>query len=177
MKKKTKTALVNPGWVSYRVRFIDSAPPIAPEKPIESLYLIGSLRNRKIPLLGDEIRKLGIEVFDAWQCPGPHADDFWRQYEKGRGHSYKEALSGAAAQNVFYFDKTNLDKRQAAVLVMPAGKSAHLELGYMRGCGKRAYILFDGEPKRWDVMYNFATAVFTSKKDLLEELKRSHDSH
>jgi nucleoside 2-deoxyribosyltransferase len=41
---------------------------------------------------------------------------------------------------------------------MPAGKSGHLELGYMIGCGKPCIIYFNEEPDddRWDVMVQFA---------------------
>jgi hypothetical protein len=38
------------------------------------------------------------------------------------------------------------------------GKSAHLELGYSIGMGKEAHILFDEEPDRFDLMYNFIPA-------------------
>jgi nucleoside 2-deoxyribosyltransferase len=69
---------------------------------------------------------------------------------------------------VFEFDKFHLDRCDAAVLLMPAGKSAHLELGYMRGKGKPGFILFDEEPERYDVMVKFATDIFFKKEDLFE---------
>jgi len=62
------------------------------------------------------------------------------------------------------------------VLVLPAGKSGHLELGYMIGQGKPGYILLDGEPERFDVMYNFATGVFTNLSDLLKVIGGSIDA-
>ena len=53
---------------------------------------------------------------------------------------------------------------------MPCGKSGHLELGYFLGSGKRGYILFDGEPERWDVMYQFADGIYFKYDDLKKEL-------
>jgi hypothetical protein len=53
---------------------------------------------------------------------------------------------------------------------VPAGKSGHLELGYMLGQGKKGYIFFDKEPERWDVMYQFATGIFFNKEELIQEL-------
>ena len=44
-----------------------------------------------------------------------------------------EALAGCAAGRVFNFDKSHLDRCDAAVLALPGGKSAHLELGHMTG--------------------------------------------
>lgn len=109
-------------------------------------------------------------MFDDWYAAGPEADDYWQKYEKKRGRSYSEALDGFAANHVFGFDKHHLDSCDVGVLVLPAGKSAHLELGYLIGQGKAAYILYDQEPDRWDVMYKFATGVFTDTQALLNAL-------
>lgn len=135
-------------------------------------YLIGSLRNPLVGEIGNLLRARGVTVFDDWYAAGPEADDYWQKYEQARGRPMAEALKGAHAQDVFHFDKTNLDASGAAVLILPAGKSGHLELGYMAGTGKHTYILMDGEPDRFDVMYNFATAVFTTREQLIAELTK-----
>lgn len=124
------------------------------------VYVIGSLRNPAIPAIGNYLRARGLQVFDDWFAAGPQADDHWKEYEQGRGHNFQQALNGATANNVFRFDKTNLDRSDAAVLVMPAGKSAHLELGYIIGTGKPGFILIEDDKDRWDVMYRFATGVY-----------------
>jgi len=135
------------------------------------IYLMGSLKNQNIPVLAKEIRELGFgEVFDDWFSPGPNADDHWRDFEKVRGSTYKEALSNYAATHVFEFDKYHIDRSDIGVLVMPAGKSGHLELGYMIGSGKKCFIVFDEEPERWDVMYQFAHGLCFSYEELFEEL-------
>lgn len=139
--------------------------------PLKQIYLIGSLRNPEVPKIGDAIRGIGINVFDDWFAGGPIADDSWQEYEKGRGRSYKTALAGPAATNVFEFDHKHLVKSDAAILILPAGKSGHLELGFMAGQGKYTAILFPEEPERWDVMYKFANEVFTSVEEMLTTLK------
>jgi hypothetical protein len=139
-------------------------------KQPKSFYLIGSLRNPQIPVIGNKLREAGYEVFDEWMAAGPEADDCWQEYSDSRGHSYKEALKGYAAQHVFEFDLHHLNRCDAAILVLPAGKSGHLELGYMAGKGKPTYILFDKVPERYDVMYNFATDVFFSVEEMIKGL-------
>ena len=134
------------------------------------VYLIGSLRNKNLPQLANELRTLGFEVFDDWFSPGPKADEFWRMYEKIRGSTYKQALNNWAGKHIFEFDKFHLDRADIGVLYMPAGISGHLELGYMIGTGKKCFILFDKEPERWDIMYQFATGVCFNPKELKEEL-------
>lgn len=137
---------------------------------MSTIYVIGSLRNPRITEVGNALRAAGYDTFEDWHAGGKEADDEWQRYEKERGRGYKEALAGYHAQNVFNFDLLHLNRSDAAVLVMPAGRSAHLELGYVVGQGKLGYVLFDAEPERFDVMYNFATAVCFSLGELIQEL-------
>ena len=135
------------------------------------LYLIGSLRNPQVPIVATQLRVAGYEVFDDWMAAGPEADDWWQKYETDRGHDFKAALQGHAAHHVYEFDKAHLDSSDACVLLLPAGKSGHLEFGYMMGKGKPGWILMDGDPERFDVMYQFAGCV-TAKLDFaIEYLK------
>jgi hypothetical protein len=136
-----------------------------------NIYVIGSLRNEQIPIIANKLRDAGYDVFDDWYSAGPEADDYWHAYELQKGNNYKEALSGYAAKNVFNFDKLHLDRNDIAVLVLPAGKSGHLELGYFLGSGKPGYILLD-DPDRWDVMYQFANNVFFTVDELIVELAK-----
>ena len=78
-----------------------------------------------------------------------------------RGRSYLEALDdGHHAEHVWQYDRKHLDLADVGVLVLPAGKSGHLELGYLIGQGKPGYILLESDdPTRWDVMYKFAKVV------------------
>jgi hypothetical protein len=133
------------------------------------IYLIGSLRNSEIPKIAKQLRGAGLNVFDDWYAAGPNADDCWRDYERDRGHSFREALQGAAAQNVFNFDRRNLQASDGVILVCPAGKSGHLELGWALGQGKPGYILLDS-PDRWDVMYQFATLVTDKLEDIVIDI-------
>lgn len=134
------------------------------------IYLIGSLKNPEVPKLARFLREAGHDVFDEWHCAGPDADDYWQAYEQERGHTFAEALAGYPARHVYEYDKSHLDRCGVGVLLMPAGKSGHLELGYMIGQGKPGYILLPSEPDRFDVMYNFADGVFSKKEALLHAL-------
>lgn len=137
------------------------------------IYVTGSLRNPAVPQVAASLRSEGHEVWDDWFAAGEHADSAWQAYEQGRGRYYVEALSGDAAWHVFSFDYEHLAEADTVVLVMPAGRSAHLELGWAAGQGKRTYVLFDGEPERWDVMYAFCDGVYTDSKALVEGLRRT----
>lgn len=140
------------------------------------LYLIGSLRNDRIPKLANRLRQefaesaIDCEVFEDWFSAGYEADDWWKTYERGRGRSYAEALDGYAANHVFNFDKTHLDRCTHALLVLPAGKSGHMEVTYAKyGAGAQAAILLDpADDPRWDLMYKFIDRVIESDGDIGE---------
>ena len=131
------------------------------------VYIIGSLRSDNVPAVAKYLRlNTKHDIFDDWYAAGPEADDMWQKYEQARDHNFSEALKGHAAQHVYQYDKKHLDEADAGVLVLPAGKSGHLEAGYLIGQGKPVYILLQREPERFDVMYNFATMVTTSLMDI-----------
>ena len=136
----------------------------APPPKNKVLYLIGSLRNERIPVLAERLRSElpDVEIFDDWYAAGPEADDYWKTYEQARGRTYEEALRGLAARNVFAFDRRNLDRASHVLLVLPAGKSGHMEVMYGKyGVGAKAGVLLDPAEVRWDVMYQFVDTVIT----------------
>ncbi len=138
---------------------------------MKAIYIIGSLRNRDLVIeTGNKLRAIGIEGFDDWISPGPEADDKWKEYAEARGQSYVEAINGWAAEHVYMFDKFHLDRCDGAILVQPAGKSCHLEAGYMVGKGKPLWIWLDN-PERWDVMMRFATYIGYDIDEIIEEVR------
>lgn len=137
------------------------------------LYVIGSLRNARVPVIAERLRAEGFDVFDDWYAAGPEADDYWQRYETGREHTYAQALDGYSARHVFEYDRAHLDAADIVVLVMKAGTSAAIEFGRALGQGKRGYILYEGEPERWDVMVKFADGVAFDVGDLCKMLPKS----
>lgn len=135
-----------------------------------NVYVVGSLRNPRVAAVAHELRKAGFYVFDDWMAAGPEADDYWQKYETARGNSYLAALDGWAARHVFEYDKNHLQAADAVVLVLPAGRSAYLEMGWAIGRGKPAYVLVEKDPERWDVMLRFATGAYRTVPDIITAL-------
>ena len=139
------------------------------------IYLIGSLKNENIPAIGVRLRDEGFEVFDDWYAPGPNADDHWKEYSQARGQTYKEALASYAATHIFEFDHHHLNRDDIGFLIHPAGRSGHLELGYLAR-DKPTFICWpDGEPPedRWEIMVQFARGgISFSVDELVEQLKK-----
>ncbi len=148
-----------------------NAPPLI--NPVHrKVYVVGALKNPIVPILAATLRDvLGWEVFDDWHAAHPQADNEWQNYERSRGRTYEQALLAPAAQNVFQFDKLHLNESTHGLLVLPAGRSGHLELGYLAGNGATTAILLDGDYDRWDVMYGFADLVTRDIGEVIDRWK------
>lgn len=55
------------------------------------------------------------------------------------------------------------------MLVLPAGKAAHIEAGIAYGLGKKCYAI--GEYEATDTLYNIFEQIFTDEKELEQFLK------
>jgi nucleoside 2-deoxyribosyltransferase len=133
-----------------------------------SIYVAGPLNSNRVRKVAIKLRESGYDAFDDWHSAGPHADEEWQKHEIERGRPFSEAIRGYHARLVVDFDQHHINRCDAFVLVAPAGKSTHIELGYAIGLGKPSFVLFDGEPDRYDVMYGLATCCFSFEQLLLE---------
>lgn len=140
-------------------------------------YIIGALKNPEIPIIATQLRSVGYEIVDDWYAAGPEADEIWREYEQARGRPFCEAIKGIHAKAAFESDKEWLDKADFVVLVLPAGKSGHLELGYAIGKGKPAWVLMPEPPMRFDLMYRFATGIVATVDELTKNVNEWFAPH
>lgn len=65
-------------------------------------------------------------------------------------------LNDERSRRAFAEDKKWLDWCEAVVMILPCGKSAHLEAGYAVGQGKKLIIYGVFQTGEFDVMYGFA---------------------
>jgi hypothetical protein len=81
-----------------------------------------------------------------------------------------ELYTNPIARHGFYQDLSGMKWADTCVLLLPCGRSAHLEAGWMAGAGKRVVIYTeDGEEP--DLMYLLADKIVIDMSELLEALK------
>ena len=137
----------------------------------KNIYIGGALANPDIVRLTKVLLDAGHVAFSEWYTPGKEADVLWRDYELALGFDYRAALARPAAKNTFNFDRSHIDLCDVFIMVLPCGKSAHLELGYAIGKGKTGIIYMPEQPDRWDVMYGFANGIVYNDAELFEFLE------
>jgi len=125
------------------------------------LYIASSWRNEsRVLALAQLLRSKGHEV-DCFcdTSTGRYVFSAVKELPDGGRLTAPEFLFQPEAQHAYYEDKKWLDWCDGVVLILPSGKSAHLEGGYAKGQGKGLWILAPeggwvvGE---WDVMYGLA---------------------
>lgn len=132
------------------------------------IYVASSWRNPQQPEVVQHLRQAGHEVYDF---KDPAAAFHWSEidpnWESWSAAEFQEALEHPKAQIGFSVDMAGMAWADACVLVMPCGRSAHIEAGWFVGAGKPCIILLsDGAP---EVMYKMATTC-TSLSELDVEI-------
>lgn len=131
------------------------------------LYLASSWRNKKQPDILWALRGAGHEVYD-FRNPGFLWSDIDPNWEKWDPENFRRKLFHPLAMNGFNQDFNAMKWAEACVLLMPCGRSAHLEAGYFIGADKILIVLLsDGEP---ELMYKMATDICISEKELIHKL-------
>lgn len=136
------------------------------------LYVASSWRN----LLYDGV----IEVLKAAKIPHydfkrPHPgengfhwseiDPLWQQWSP---RTYRDALQHTNAQYGFKCDIEALEACDRLLLVLPCGRSAHLELGHAIGAGKETMIYMpENEQFEPELMYKAATHLCVNLGEVL----------
>lgn len=132
-----------------------------------TIYVASSWRNERQPRIVEALRERGHDPYD-FRHPADGEDGFhWREVmpswdDQGDGlvpaGEYLDALRHPRAIRGFALDHEALDRCLACILVLPAGRSAHLELGYFTGRPKPTAILLD-DPVIPELMYGLADYV------------------
>ena len=138
------------------------------------IYVASSWRNYEYPRVVEALREAGHELYD-FRNPPRGTGFSWKQLD-GVGQNcsisdYLRALRHPIAQEGFASDKAALDWCEALVLVMPCGRSAHLEAGYAAGQGKPVIVLLREEKFEPELMYLLLKGAATSVAGLLEILQ------
>lgn len=138
-----------------------------------TIYVASSWRNDYQQFVVQTLRKAGHEVYD-FKHPRPGNNGFsWGDIaEKWQGWNpseFRQALCDPIAEAGFASDWDAMVAADTCVLVLPCGRSAHIEAGYFVGAGKRLIILLaQGEP---ELMYKMAGHLCLTVKEVVEILE------
>ena len=139
---------------------------------MRKIYVASSWRNKNQQSVVHDLRSDGHEVYDFKNpTAGNHGfhwseiDPQWKTWEPG---IFRDLLDHPVAKSGFKSDWDAMVWADTCVLVLPSGRSAHIEAGYFVGSGKQLVILLDKEGFEPELMYKMANSVCVSMDEVLK---------
>lgn len=139
------------------------------------IYVASSWRNQQQPAVVAALREVGHEVYD-FKNPRPgnhgfHWSDIDPEWKGWQPEVFRTALSHPIAEAGFESDWSAMHWAEGCCLVLPSGRSAHIEAGYFVGAKKPLVILLaPGEP---ELMYKMTPHICVS----IEEVRQAFHNY
>lgn len=129
------------------------------------IYLASSWKNQKVVLaLAEILEAEGFEVDAFCRSTDKRYSFHWSELvddeDALKYYDAIEMLKDARTQKAFREDTKWLDWADAVIMIMPCGRSSHLEGGYAKGQGKRLFIFGEFPKGEFEVMYGFAEGLY-----------------
>lgn len=140
------------------------------------IYVASSWRNIDQPNVVIALRNHGHEVYDFRNPPNGVPGFAWSEidpdWQAWSARRYRDLLTThPIAARGFLSDLRGMQWADTCVLLLPCGRSAHLEAGWFAGQGKRCIVLTrDGEEP--ELMALLATDICISLDEVLDVLGR-----
>ena len=135
-------------------------------------FIAGRARNKKNIL---KICKLLDKYKISYYCFLKNEDN-WGYGNKEQTPEEKQKefeslnLKSDIVLNLFNNDLLGEKSSKNLLLVLPAGKAAHIEAGIAYGLGKKCYAI--GKYENTDTLYNIFETIFSNETELEEFLKK-----
>ena len=124
------------------------------------VYVASSWHNRVYPEVVEVLRQAGHDVYDF-----RYQGDSDSNPAEMTSDMLLEFLDQPKVRSIFKNDMDALVASDAVVCVLPCGRSAHLELGYGIGAGKRTVLLWhDGDAP--DIMHKAVDSIVFKVADI-----------
>ena len=137
------------------------------------IYVASSWRNNIQPDVVLLLKYLGHDVYDFRNPPGQSGfgwgaiGENWQEWSI---REYRDGLNHPLAIAGYESDRQAMEWADAFVLVLPCGRSAHLELGWAAGRGKHTVIYSLG-PTEPELMYKMVNLVTDDWNEVVTYLK------
>lgn len=140
---------------------------------MSKIYVASSWRNNYQQDVVRALRGAGHEVYD-FKNPRPNDYGFqWSEidpdWQDWNTIEYFECLKHPIADSGFASDMNALSECDVCVLVLPSGRSAHIEAGFAAGAGKKLIVMIP-EKIEPELMYKMTDHWVQSINDLLLEV-------
>lgn len=133
------------------------------------IYIASSWKNPHYNTVKLVLEQIGHEIMD-WRDP-VHAfaweqvDESWRGWDRA---GFASAMETPRAKEAYKHDYCLMCEADLCLLLLPSGRSAHSEAGFMAGKGKRVYVYIP-EYDTPELMYGLYDKILVNELDLVKE--------
>lgn len=141
------------------------------------IYVASSWRNDYQQEVVKKLREAGHYVYDFKNPPnstGFKWSDIDPNWENWTNEQYHEALKHPIAERGFNNDFNGMQESDCCVMVMPCGRSAHAEAGWMQGNRKFTIILQQKEAEP-ELMYKLFELVTNNLEEVIKHIRAIED--
>ena len=151
---------------------------------MSTIYLASSWRNESQPEIVNALRRSGHQVYDfrnpeddrRREVQGDSSGGFrWSDidpaWEQWSPWAFKQALDTDVAERGFQNDWRGMQWADIGVLLLPCGRSAHIEAGYFVGHPQKSLHILAPELPEPELMYKMADAVHLTLDSLLGAIR------
>lgn len=140
------------------------------------IYLASSWQNKEYEQVLNTLRLEGYETYDFKHPENKELSSFdWEKLDKKCNRwscsDFKKALNHPETIKAFQKDFQAMQEADFCVLLLPCGRSAHSEAGWMKGNGKKVFILDLSENPKPELMYRMYDEYLTEIMELIEHIK------
>jgi hypothetical protein len=137
------------------------------------IYVASSWRNPYQQTVVDELRNQGHEVYDFMNPPNGSGGFAWSDIDENwidwTVDEYRDALNHPIAEDGFNSDFDGMKWADVCVMVLPCGRSANTEAGWMKGAGKKV-IVFSPIKQEPELMYKIYDHIASTYEELSKQL-------
>lgn len=146
------------------------------------IYVSSSWRNELQPTLVALLREHGHKVYDFRHPEGRNDRNVWEgvtaslhlgtAYQQGilTAGDYDRMLMETTVKERFLDHFNAMNDADTCILLLPCGRSSHVEAGYMAGAGKRVFVYDTSHHVTPELMYLTFDGYFHEEEDLLKAL-------
>jgi len=142
------------------------------------IYIASSWKNQeKVLALAKRLESEGFEVDAFCRATDKRYSFHWSEFVDDEAellnYNAIDFLNDPRVYRAFKEDKKWLNWSECVIMLMPCGRSSHLEGGYAKGNGKLLYIYGEFPKGEFEVMYALADGLYHTRQidDLINILK------
>jgi hypothetical protein len=142
---------------------------------LRNIYLASSWRNEQQPEVHTALTADRHRVYD-FRNPAPNQNGFSRSeidpaWKDWSPWAFTQALETDPAVRGFGYDWRAMQQADTCVLLLPSGRSAHIEAGYFVGHPEKELHILVPELPEPELMYKMADGIHLSLTSLREALR------